>query len=440
MEIMTESIINKTSEPKIGVRFGFVGVGMGGSSIAAACVEAGRNNKAKNDMNPYAALLVNTNSVDLDKIQVSSSSNVEKLLIGDGKGAGRNIQLGEEIFRENEKKVVDALKATFDEKTDFIWVVAGLGGGTGTGSVIEAIRVLMENGFRGKFGLILTLPRHSEGFKVMDNAISRLMNIANAMNHLGSIILVDNEKLYQHFISSKPTASIADYLSYSNDFIADTLHEMNLVTNSFSVFGGDHFDVREFLNLISTPGLLHFAKYSDVGKNVDSAQFASHLGKLKREIDNGVLSDGYDLKYTKRLAVSIVAKKTTAARIFNVEFTNNIASDLNKMAPTADEKPIAQYTYDGQGDDLYFYAVFAGLRMPSSVKNLVSTYTEIKEKKQTIQLAVEDDVFAGFSAEPDPAPQSIEEDNPFAFLNKKDDSNDGKPKDAFYEAFGIKRN
>jgi cell division GTPase FtsZ len=314
-------------------------------------------------------------------------------VIGTGKGAGRNLELGEQMFKESANELANEIKSRF-ERTDFVWVVAGLGGGTGTGSVIEAIRLLMTNGFNKRFGLIMTLPRANEGQTVLNNALQRLQMINKAMSGLGSIILVDNQKLYNHFSQSKPDASVSDYLQYSNRFVAETLHELNVVTSSFKPVGENHFDSSEFENLIKTSGVLHFARFTSKAHEIDSAQSLSHIGRLKEQIENGVLSDGYDLTNTSRLAVSILANQVTANRLYNFEFANAIEEEINAIAPLANEKPIAQYVNPNKDTkEVNFYAVFAGLKLPKRVSELVQENVRLV-KLQEQQNDNSDDIFA----------------------------------------------
>ena len=384
--------IIKNEDNKISIRFGFLGLGMGGSSIAAACGDISTN--ITNDRYPYSSLLVNTNEIDLEKVNVRNPYS-KKVKIGSGKGAGRNIELGEQMFKESADIVLSEIKQQFENK-DFIWVVAGLGGGTGTGSVIEAIRLLMENGFDDKFGLILTLPRKSEGKTVLNNALHRLRMIHGAMSGLGSIILVDNEKLFDYFSESNPEATVSEYLNFSNTFVADTLHELNVVTASFKPVGEYHFDSSEFENLIKSPGILHFARFTSRSYEIDAAQQLSHIGKLKELLEKGVLSDGYDLSETTRLAVSILANEPTAKRIYNFQFANAIENEINELAPVATEKPIAQYIYqDKNTKEVYFYAAFAGLGLPKRIEELVQESLRLKQLEEERKQNAQKDIFSG---------------------------------------------
>ncbi|MDX1805846.1 MAG: plasmid replication protein [Paenisporosarcina sp.] len=394
----TQKSVLKHADNSISVRFGFLGLGMGGSSIAAACAET--NTNTTNDRYPYASLLINTNKMDLDKIE-TKNPNTKKLIIADGQGAARDIATGEKMFVQDLDVITKEFKQRF-EGSDFVWIVAGLGGGTGTGSVLQAIKMAMTSGFEERFGLILTLPRTSEGQKIISNALQRLMKINQAMSGLGSIILVDNEKLFSHFAQKNPNAPVAEYLTFSNQFVADTLHEMNVVTSSFKPSSEFHFDSSEFRKLIKTPGVLHFARFSKKANEIDSAQSISHVGSLKEQIENGVLSDGYDLNNTKRLAVSVLANTNTATRLFNFKFTQELEQVVNSVAPFADEKPIAFYKHDNkETSDVFFYAVFAGLQLPSRVAELVQTNTNLLEQQKQ-QQSNNTDIFAGFTLDDEP--------------------------------------
>lgn len=366
----------RSNHTKISTKFGFLGVGMGGTSIAAACADIETN--VQNNKYPYNALLVNTNEIDLAKLS-PTNPNTRKLLIGNGAGAGRNIKLGEEIFVKYQERIAKEANVMFSD-TDFVWVVAGLGGGTGTGSVVEAIRVLDNNGFRHRFGLILTLPRLSEGYTVLKNALIRLQTIHRAMRGLGSIILVDNQKLYDHYSKNQSSSSTSEYLDFSNNFVAETLHELNVVTSSFKPVGESHFDSSEFQNLIKSPGVIHFARMSINASEIDTLNSHSYIGRLKEQIESGVLSDGYNLKNSTRLAVSILARDATASRLFNFDFNNSVEQEIDNIAPRATEKPVAHYAYDtGKGNEVYFYAAFAGLQLPSRVREISEEIVKLEE-------------------------------------------------------------
>ncbi|MFC0273768.1 plasmid replication protein [Metabacillus herbersteinensis] len=384
---ITQQNLLERDDLHFSLKFGYLGLGMGGCSIAAECANVKTN--VKNGHFPYNGLLINTNNMDFEKINIINP-NIEKLQIGNGKGAGRDLEAGEKAFTEEKEKVTGAIKKQFMDR-DFIWIVAGLGGGTGTGSVIEAIKLLHSNGFKKRFGLILTLPRNKEGSTVISNALERLQRISKAMAGLGSIILVDNQKLYDKFIKENPNSTLADYLTYSNNFVSATLHELNVVTASFKPFGDSHFDSSEFENLLKTPGVLSLSKYSVKDSKIDLGNESSYVPEFKDSINNGILSDGYKLDNATRAAASVISNKPTAQRVFTLGFTDKIETIVDEIAPLAGEKPIATYV-DEKARGVHFYTVFAGLNLPTRVNELVvenNRLTELQDNKDD-----EDDVLA----------------------------------------------
>ncbi|MGE7624887.1 plasmid replication protein [Viridibacillus sp. NPDC096237] len=434
-----QNIITHHKDVKLSINFGFLGLGMGGSSIAAVCGDVKTNASF-----PYKALLVNTNSMDLDKIKVENESTV-KLLIGDGKGASRDINRGEEIFVEHANKVADSVNLHFVDR-DFIWVVAGLGGGTGTGSIIQAIKVLMTNNFQKKFGLILTLPRDSEGSTVLSNALERLQVINKAMQGLGSVVIVDNQKLFNYFETTNSNATVQSYLSFANSYIADTLHGMNVVTSSYQPYGEFHFDSSEFKKLITTPGVLHFVKYETKVQSIDVKKPIEHLNTLQKQIVNGVLSDGYNLAKTSRLALSILAHSNSAHNIFNIEFTKSIEDLLSEIAPIVSEKPVGQYIYPfNETSKVYYYAAFAGLDLPSRVRAMIEENNRVIKAKKNLSTEKVEDIFSNFvTTNPATKESTLNGDEEFARLfnqpidndNEKDGQNEGDK--AFAALFGDK--
>lgn len=350
----------------ISLKFGFLGLGMGGCSIAHECALVRLN--VRNNMNPYTAFLINTNDIDLRKLPERSNS-VKFLFRGYERGAGRNIQIGEEAFNKYKDEIAKRVRDFFEDR-DFLFVVCGLGGGTGTGAIIEAVRMIHSNGFAGRFGLILTLPRDQEGVQVLDNAIQRLQIIAKAMRGLGSILLVDNQKLFEEFLRTHSGGNASSFLEHSNRYIAQMLHELNIVTIAYNPISGYHFDGSELLKMLQTPGIFTFGKCMLEENGVDAKNRGTYIPRLKRSIEDGVLSDGYDFTDSTRCAISLVASINGAKRIFTLGMVAAVEQQLVSYAPFAGERPVAVYA-DENAHNLSIYTIFAGLGLPRRVIQIV---------------------------------------------------------------------
>lgn len=359
----------------ISLKYGFFGLGMGGTSIAHAC--AGIRLTAKSEQRPYTAMLVNSNQMDL--LKLPDYPNIKKItLTGYERGVGRDIQLGQEAFNVHKADIAETVQGYFSDR-DYIFICCGLGGGTGTGAVIEAIRLLHGKGFVGRFGLLLTLPRRNEGRKVLDNALQRLQVIKRAMQGLGAIVVVDNEKLFQTGLSQ--SQSVEDFMKSCNRHVARLLHDLNTVTSCYKPYGSYHFDASEWLNMLKTGGCLHIGKCVLPAQSVDLASPVTYMEAIKQSVLNGELSAGYDLQGATSSAVSIVADNVAARRLFTHAFVEQIQSFLHESTPILDENPVATYVGDQPGQ-ITIYTVFAGLNFPDSVMKLTEELAELERKAE----------------------------------------------------------
>ncbi|MFN0312451.1 hypothetical protein [Kurthia sp. ISK08] len=148
-------------------KLGFVGIGMGGSRLAAECTDY----ISKDTEYPYNSLLVNMNKGDEDSICYNNVSGQRKILLGSGKGTGVDPAVGYYILDKERIKIERAIEEQFKE-SDFIFVTVGLGGGTGTGALLEIIKTLEIKGYKNIIGLMLILPRIIQGSTKINNTLS----------------------------------------------------------------------------------------------------------------------------------------------------------------------------------------------------------------------------------------------------------------------------
>lgn len=155
-----------------------VGCGGGGTNTIARCVEAGIDN--------CEFVACNTDAQHLLMIRAP-----RKILLGRrttrGLGAGSLPQIGEEAAQESEPEIRAALQGA-----DMVFVVCGLGGGTGTGSAPVVARAAKDVG--ALTIAICTVPFSVEGAVRMENAergLERLRQVAD------TVIVIPNDKLLQ---------------------------------------------------------------------------------------------------------------------------------------------------------------------------------------------------------------------------------------------------
>ena len=157
----------------------FIGIGGGGGKLAKAFLDIGFNK----------TLLINTTEKD----QPHGINPENFILIPGADGVGKDVKLGKEILANNSTLVEDALRTRVG-KVDWIFVLAGAGGGTGSASHVlhKAVsRYLSSIGASGKIVYIVSTPTSQELLNptIKNNHEIMLKDISNQTH-----IIIDNEK------------------------------------------------------------------------------------------------------------------------------------------------------------------------------------------------------------------------------------------------------
>ena len=161
---------------------GFVGVGGGGGKLAKAFIDIGFSK----------TLLVNTT----DKDQPANIDPQHLVVIPDSDGVGKDVNFGKKVLKDNSTVVEDALRTKLG-KVDWLFVLAGGGGGTGSaaGALKDVFaRYLKSVQAAGKVVYVVTVPTAQESLNatISANANSLLKDVSNL-----PYIALSNEKQVQ---------------------------------------------------------------------------------------------------------------------------------------------------------------------------------------------------------------------------------------------------
>ena len=161
---------------------GFVGVGGGGGKLAKAFLDIGYNK----------TLLVNTTEKD----QPGGLDANHFVLLPGADGVGKDVDLGKQVLDENSTLVEDAVRTRIG-RVDWIFVLAGGGGGTGSAShkLHGAMSRYLESvEASGQVVYIVSKPTAQE---LLNPAISK--NYSTLMSDIADHphIVIDNEKQLQ---------------------------------------------------------------------------------------------------------------------------------------------------------------------------------------------------------------------------------------------------
>ncbi len=160
------------------VNIKIIGCGGAGSNTIMRMMEEGI----------YGAELIAANT-DAQHLLITRAHR--KILLGKritrGLGAGALPQVGEEAAREAEDRIREVLQGA-----DIVFITAGMGGGTGTGSAHVIAQIAKELG--ALVIAVVTLPFTAEGRHRMENALWGVEKLRDAAD---TVITIPNDKLLE---------------------------------------------------------------------------------------------------------------------------------------------------------------------------------------------------------------------------------------------------
>ena len=338
-----EEVYKNVIEDDIDVsfKFAFIGAGQGGSRIAETFKGLGYNRVAA----------INTAEQDLNTVSLEN-----KLCIGDG-GAGKQPELAREKFLERKEDILDFMRYSFGEEFDRIFVCAGAGGGSGSGSVGPLIETAHDlqislNTASKKVGVILTLPRKSEGQKVQQNAISALAQVNNlkAKGLVSPLIILDNEKISQLY----PNLPISKFWSTANSSMAGLFNLYNVTSNKDSSYSS--FDKNDYKTILDS-GTVAFG-VSPV-KNWEDPVALSRT--VRDNLKNSLLSGSVDISTGNVAGTIVIAGKDILDKLPQSHIDQAL-DQLNRILRPG--SMIHRGIYSGDKSNLMIFTAIGGLNNP----------------------------------------------------------------------------
>ncbi|MCU4925330.1 tubulin/FtsZ family protein [Halobacteria archaeon AArc-dxtr1] len=171
------------------MKVALIGVGQAGGKVTERLV------KFDADMGFDAvqgAVAINSATADLDGLDV-----VDTQLVGadrvNGHGVGGDNELGAEVMQSDMQEVIDGIDGRVTSKADAVFVVAGLGGGTGSGGAPVLIHNLQQIYDVPVYALGI-LPGQNEGALYQANAGRSLKTVVREAD---ATLLVDNDAWHE---------------------------------------------------------------------------------------------------------------------------------------------------------------------------------------------------------------------------------------------------
>lgn len=409
--------------------------------------------KDENGKAVYNCLALNSNDGDLKGLKHVPLANQVSLNLG---GLGKNPQKAIKILEENQE-VNYRLKSFIQERVrpndDLVIFFAGLGGGTGTSTIVKAIEEFYEYNNKPlikeelvklqkeidprefkenlkkymkqavnraedrfvKVGVVVTLPLRADGpdaLRQVNDFAKRIWNItSDKTKGIAFVQFADNQHFYDTFKNlPENEKEVENYRDYANQVICDMFHELNTATTG----GGTSvtFDSEDFRRVIlEGNGCLVVNKLSKPMKEINNGHDVKDMFikamegsclhqpiELLRELEDGskVLSKVHHIG----LLAVLDEKKSLGSSFIDdarIEITENQSFSISGTVFTG-------YLEEKNDHSASVYTFYKTNGLPTRLsKGLVKEFEEFQQRQrsviyetasiQSIELNDEDDDF-----------------------------------------------
>lgn len=414
-----------TNKPAIDATL--VGFGQAGSRI----VDVLAKYQTTEGMQSYNCLALNSNEGDLKELRFIDPNNRINLNLG---GLGKNPEQAVKILNSDEK--VQATMQNFISKKlrprdELIIFFAGLGGGTGTSTIVKAIEDFHEHYNKPKIkqvveamiakfgkekylenqeqfnkkalelaekefikiGVVACLPLRNDGPDVLRqvNAFAtKIWELAkDPTKGVSFAMFPDNQLFFDKYqaLSVKQKSEYGNYRDYANEQIASTLHELNAAATQ----GGTSVTLdKEDLKRVWTEhkGCLVISKHELPVEQVENAQAITNM--FQKSFEKSNLHGAVPL--VKNDTVSKVHHVGLLAVVAEDDFGNGgfletAVENLHQVLPI-EGTVFPGYIKDGKTDVITVYSFYKADALPERLeKGLVAEYNEYIERNRKFKFA-----------------------------------------------------
>lgn len=359
------SYVAESDAKNLAIKFGVIGTGQAGARLADTFYQIGYRR----------VCAINTTAQDF--LGLSIPTHNQKVLQSQG-GAGKDPSKGWESLKNSQEEVLNLMRHAFGEDIERIIICVGAGGGTGSGSAIPLFKLaryyLAQLGKPEKVGMVVTLPKRTEGGKVQANAYRLLtdLKVLAESKTVSPFVLVDNESIHQMF----PNVSAKVFWSTANKNIVGLFDIFNVLAcqkSQYTTF--DREDYRTMLD--SGPIIFGATKLESYTKDTDISD--GLRTNLKR-----TLQAEADITTASHVAAILCAPDNILGILpqahIDLAFTTleRILSGENK------DLMVHQGIYEAKRLGLYLYTMVGGFSIPDDrlkiMKARAGIFDDIKDE------------------------------------------------------------
>lgn len=325
-------------------KFAIIGSGQGGGRLANTFWNMGYKRVA----------VLNTSEQDLSSIDMPAE---RKMLIGSG-GAGKNPAVAAAVLKDHKEDVLDFMRRSFGPGFDRIICCASAAGGTGSGTLMHVVDAAIElqqslKTTSQKVGVILALPKISEGQKLNANAYNILRDALALVDKglVSPLVLVDNEKISSLY----PKLAVDSFWDTANKSLISLFHLFNLTAIRESRYTSfDPSDLRTILD----SGLITFgATPVEQWKDATGIAYA-----IRNSLKKNILSGGVSLDTGSVAGAIVIGSEEVLTEVPQANLDTAFEQLTRILKPG---NTVHRGIYRGNKPGLVVYTIIGGLGRPS---------------------------------------------------------------------------
>ncbi len=288
-----------------------IGVGGGGNNAV--------NRMCSQGIRDVDFFIANTDAQALEMSKVSVKIQLGETLT-EGRGAGNRSEIGEKAAIESADKIRECIKPS----TKMAFIVAGMGGGTGTGATPVIAGICREMNILTV--AVVTLPFRFEGDIRMNQAMN---GIKTLQNEVDALLIIHNEKLRE----------IYGNLTLSNAFSnADKVLMLAVkgIAEIITIHGYVNVDFADVFSIMSKGGIAFMGSASASGSNRATEVIENTI--------NSPLLNNSDLKGAGKVLLNITSgtEEITVDEIGSItdKIIENVQGNVNTIWGTCTDESL----------------------------------------------------------------------------------------------------
>ena len=274
-----------------------------------------------------------------DAMHLNACTVPNKIQLGTGLGAGTNPTKGRNAALEKQDEINSRV---LNDETQMVFITAGMGGGTGTGASPVIAKMAKEKGILTV--AVVTIPFLNEGEKALTRALEGIHELEK---NVDSLIIINNEKLYEHFSD----LLVQDAFPKADEVLATAVKG---IVEIIQKRGYQNVDFEDVKTMLRDSGMALMGSGYGTGKNrIQDA--------VKGAFESKLLND-FNLKSAKYvLTNTTVGKNDQGLTMEEMKKLNDLIEEYTgkgnnfKRGLIYDESPEA-------GDSVRITSIVAGLR------------------------------------------------------------------------------